>query len=119
MFVGDEARDGSPLVPWPADRPLPQWSDPEPSDANDDAPPGTGCLPYFSVMVAIMALYDEIGLSPRMGNLLLVGGPVIAIALYLWNTVRDEDVARADLRSETPLALVRTWLRRILRIRVR
>lgn len=119
MFVGDEEMDASPRVPWPADRPLPERNDPDPPDANKDAASGSGCMFYFAVLLAIAGLYDELGLSEPMENVVLVSAPVITIALYLWNTLHDEDVARADRASETPIARLRRWLRRMLRIRVR
>jgi hypothetical protein len=118
IVVGDEEMDAAPLVPWPADRPVPEWNDPDPVEANDDASSPLGCMFYFAVMLAIMRLYDEIGLSERMGYVVFCSGPVIAAALYLWITLHDADVARADLESDTPIAPLRTWLRRVLRIRV-
>jgi hypothetical protein len=119
MFVGDEETDPAPLVPRPADRPVPEWNDPPAPDANEHAPSGPGCTFYFAVLLAIAGLYDEIGLSERMEDVVLVSAPVITTALYLWITLRDEDVARADLKSDTPIALLRRWLHRVLRIRVR
>ena len=111
MFVGDEEPSGAPPVPQPV-----RETGTTPADGESS---GSGCMFYFAVLIAIAGLYDELGLSEPMENVVLISAPVITIALYLWNTLRDEDVARADLASKTPVATARRWLRRLLRIRAR
>lgn len=109
MFVGDEEPSAGPLVP--------EQVREAGAEAADGETSCSGCMFYFAVLIAIAGLYDELGLSEPMEDVVLISAPVITTALYLWITLHDEDVARADLRSDTPIARVRRWLRRVLRIR--
>lgn len=70
-------------------------------------------------MLAILSLTDEVGVPGPLSDTLLFGVPFIAFVLYVWNTARDEDVANADREGLLPLADLRNWLRRVLKIRVR
>jgi hypothetical protein len=108
MFVGDEEPPAGPLVPEQVRETATTAADGESS--------GSGCMFYFALLLAVAGLNDELGLSEPMEDVVLISAPVITIALYLWNTLHDEDVARADLASETPVAPLRRWLRRVLRI---
>lgn len=109
MFVGDEKPSEGPRVP--------EQVRETGTAAADGESSGRGCMFYFAVLLAIAGLYDELGLSEPMENVVLASAPVITIVLYLWNTLHDEDVARADRALKTPIAPLRRWLRRVLRIR--
>lgn len=77
-----------------------------------------GCLGY-----AVLAIFGVIGnsllnISAAQEVAAGVGVVVIALGLYLWNTLDDQDVAHRDGTSKRLMARLRRWLRRVLDIPV-
>lgn len=126
MFVGDSAPPG-------VERP-PEQQSPVPADtlaeeqarkptgpaAADPAEyPNTGCMLYLAGVVSIIAVVDWAEVPEPNAGRLLVLAPLLVFGLYLWNTARDADVAEVDRLELHPIADLRNWLRRVLKIRVR
>lgn len=63
----------------------------------------------------VSQLADKLALSAVQQGAAFAG---IALAVWLWLTLTDDDVAYRDRTSRKLIARLRRWLRKVLRVRV-
>lgn len=74
-----------------------------------------GFLGFFVASAIAEATLDFSEEQESMGSLVII---VVALGLYLWHTLDDDDIAHSDRTSQRLMARLRRWLRRVLGIRV-
>ncbi|HEX6373845.1 MAG TPA: hypothetical protein VF006_33260 [Longimicrobium sp.] len=94
---------------------------PLPDVTGEQPPILAGCLTLFALVVLVVlssAVETALDLSfaQEMTGLAALG--MIALAVHLWWTLEDFDVAATDRDSRRLIARLRRWLRRVLGIRV-
>jgi hypothetical protein len=107
-FVEQAERHG---VPSEAPPPPPWMKDEEEKEDDPDVKKGMGCLLWCMGVGMINGVGDVLGISDLT---VLPSIALPSLALYLWNTVHDSDVALRDRTSRTLMARLRRWLRKVL-----
>lgn len=111
-FVEQAERHGIPSETLP---PRPSMANEEKED-DPDVKKGVGCLLWFMIVGILSGAGDALGISSEVTMLPVIG--FSSLAVHLWNTLYDSDVALRDRASPKLMARLRRWLRKVLAIDV-